>query len=320
MHDPVSDLPASPDDQNALDQFERSVRRGDARALTRRAIRRHYRSMIWGGLVFVLAGALIIWLGITPDAARQRHVPGWVLAVVGGVFLLPGLLLLFTPMVRRARINRHAAERAEAPDQPWIADGWNREGTTALQQSALQMLVMCAFVALFFTPFNYLIFVQGGPYMWLFPGSIVALLQIGVFAGIFQAIKLLLGFSKVPALRYHTFPFFIGEEFRGQLIPSRPTTDTATLSVRLVCVSTRLVKAGNMTGPASREVASSTITIEASGSTDLTVPIPANGLPAKPDDVSNEDIEWLLVVKGEGSGQAADPYVGTFLIPVYRRP
>jgi len=186
----------------------------------------------WGAVVFGLlfAGAgsipLLVGVGMMVWAAGPTRPPGWVVAVVGAVFIIFGLAALAAGargLHRRRRARRAYLAGATAPwdwDHPWDRHGARDD----VWRRALRRFAWIAFLALFLSPFHYLLLtiedttfrVLGGLFLLVFDAAVVFTLA-GAVRAVMQGLK----YGRV-FLQYEQFPMLLGRPAAVRLMFNRP--------------------------------------------------------------------------------------------------
>jgi hypothetical protein len=216
----------------------------------------------WGavvvGLLFAGAGSipLLIGVGMMALGTGPTRPPGWVVAVVGAVFIIFGLAALAAGMRglhRRRRARRAYLAGATAPwdwDHPWERHGardnvWRR---------ALRRFAWIAFLALFLSPFHYLLLtvehtafrVLGGIFLLVFDAALVF-----AFAGAVKAVMQGLKYGRV-FLQYEQFPMLLGRPASVRLMLDRPV-NAASVNCTLRCVEETVEVSYHGRGSTSRQ-------------------------------------------------------------------
>ena len=199
----------------------------------------------WGavffGLLFAGAGLipLLIGIGMMAWSARPTRPPGWVVAVIGAVFVIFGLAALVAGLrglYRQRRARRAYLAGATAPwdwDHPWERAGARDD----VWRRALRRFALIAFLALFLSPFHYLLLtiedktfrVLGGLFLFVFDAAVLFTLASAVKA-IIQGLK----YGGV-FLQYEQFPMLLGRPASVQLLLDR-RVDAASVNctIRLI--------------------------------------------------------------------------------------
>jgi hypothetical protein len=185
----------------------------------------------WGavffGLLFAGAGLipLLVGVGMMAWSTGPTRPPGWVVAVVGAVFIIFGLAAFVVGL--RGLYRRRRAQRAflAGATAPWDWDyPWERTGACDdVWRRALRRFAWIAFLALFLSPFHYLLLtiedktfrVLGGLFILVFDAAILFTCASAVKA-IIQGIK----YGRVY-LQYEQFPMLLGRPASVRLLLDR---------------------------------------------------------------------------------------------------
>jgi len=199
----------------------------------------------WGavvvGLLFAGAGLipLLIGVGMMVWVTQPTRPPGWVIAVAGAIFIIFGLAALASGLrglYRRSRARRAYLSGATAPwdwDHPWDRSGARDD----VWRRALRRFAWIAFLALFLSPFHYLLLtiegttfrVLGGLFLLVFDAALVFTL-----AGAVKAVTQGLKYGRV-FLQYEQFPMLLGRRASVRLLLDRPVS-AASVNCTLRCV------------------------------------------------------------------------------------
>lgn len=199
----------------------------------------------WGavviGLLFAGAGSipLLIGVGMMALNSRQTNPPGWVIAVVGAVFIIFGLAALSAGVRGLYRLRRARRAYLTGARSPWDWDHpWERTGTRDdVWRRALRRFAWIGFLALFLSPFHYLLLiiegttfrVLGGLFLLVFDAALVFTLASAVKA-IIQGLKYGRAF-----LQYEQFPMLLGSRATVRLLLDR-RVDAASVNCTLRCI------------------------------------------------------------------------------------
>lgn len=199
----------------------------------------------WGavvvGLLFAGAGSipLLVGVGMMMWAARPTNPPGWVVAVAGAVFIIFGFAALgagLKGLYRRSRARRAYLSGATAPwdwDHPWDRRGARDD----VWRRALRRFALICFLALFLSPFHYLLLTIGGAALRV-PGGLFLLVfdaaVLFTFAGAVKAVMQGLKYGGV-FLQYEQFPMLLGRPASVRLLLDRPVdARSVECTIRLV--------------------------------------------------------------------------------------
>lgn len=199
----------------------------------------------WGavffGLLFAGAGLipLLLGAGMMAWSTGPTRPPGWVVAVVGAVFVIFGLAAFaagLRGLYRRRRARRAYLAGATAPwdwDHPWERAGARDD----VWRRALRRIAWIAFLALFLSPFHYMLLtiehttfrVLGGLFLLVFDAAVLY-----TFASAVKAIIQGLKYGGV-FLQYEQFPMLLGHPASVRLLLDR-RVDAASVhcTIRLV--------------------------------------------------------------------------------------
>ncbi|MHC5023686.1 MAG: hypothetical protein ACYTGG_07220 [Planctomycetota bacterium] len=191
------------------------------------------------GVPFFGVGVLmvLIWQGLVPVKPGSVHAPMWIIGLIGPIFGLPGLFLIWhglDTVRRRGRARRMMLLR---PHEPWLADyPWN---TTGARDDGVRGIVACVlglgYLAVFLVPFHWWAIAAGGGW---FVGGLVGLfdLVLLLFAG--QLIHRVLQRAKYGRsyLHYGAFPFVPGDVLEAVFDCPRGLGHVEQLTCTLRCV------------------------------------------------------------------------------------
>lgn len=205
----------------------------------------------WGlvlfGLIFVGVGTAIALAAadVIPTQDSNIHVPRWVLGIVGGVFALPGLLLMIRGVrggLRKARLKSLARQHPEDPalgDHEWDRHASRDEGTRGIVGS----FAGGVFVLLFSLPFLYIGFFEDAGIPFAIGGIVVALVGGGILAyGVYLLIRRLkYGGGRIEFSR---FPFRTGEILEADWVGEKPIHDYQRITFTLRCIEEEIEISG----------------------------------------------------------------------------
>jgi len=183
---------------------------------------------VFVGLLFTGAGTipLLIGVGMMAWATQPTRPPGWVVAVAGAVFIIFGLAAFVSGLrglYRRRRARRAYLAGATAPwdwDHPWERVGARDD----VWRRALRRFAWIGFLALFLSPFHYLLLnviedttfrVLGGLFLLVFDAAVLF-----TFAGAVRAVMQGLKYGRV-FLQYEQFPMLLGRRTSVRLLLDR---------------------------------------------------------------------------------------------------
>lgn len=216
----------------------------------------------WGavviGLLFTGAGSipLLIGVGMTALGTGPMRPPGWVIAVAGAVFIIFGLAAVAAGLrgLYRRRRARHA--NLAGATAPWDWDHpWDRHGArNDVWRRALRRFAWIAFLALFLSPFHYLLLtiedttfrVLGGIFLLVFDAAVLF-----TFAGAVKAVMRGLKYGRV-FLQYEQFPMLLGRRASVRLLLDRPVA-AGSVNCTLRCVEETVEVSYHGRGSSSRQ-------------------------------------------------------------------
>jgi hypothetical protein len=199
----------------------------------------------WGavfiGLLFAGAGLipLLVGVGMMYWGVGPTRPPGWVIAVAGAVFVIFGLAALAAGLCGLYRRRRSRRAYLAGATAPWDWDHpWDRHGTRDdVWRRALRRFAWIAFLALFLSPFHYLLLtiegttfrVLGGIFLLVFDAAVLFTLASAVKA-VMQGLK----YGRV-FLQYEQFPMLLGARASARLLFDRPVdARSVNCTIRLI--------------------------------------------------------------------------------------
>jgi hypothetical protein len=216
----------------------------------------------WGavffGLLFAGAGLipLLGGIGMMAWGTGPNLPPGWVIAVVGAVFVIFGLAAFVAGLrglYRQRRARRAFLAGATAPwdwDHPWERGGARDD----VWRRALRRFAWVGLLALFLSPFHYLLLtiegttfrVLGGLFLLVFDAA-----ALFTFASAVKAIIQALKYGRV-FLQYEQFPMLLGRPASVRLLLDR-RVDAASLSCTIRLIEERVEVSYPRRGKSSRQ-------------------------------------------------------------------
>ena len=195
------------------------------------------------GLPFMAAGVLLglVARGVIP-ARHSASFPDWVPQVMAVIFFAPGLFVSLMGVDSFLKNRRTRARQAEHPTEPWLVDAWEPEGTRDRPRATLGgQLGMTAFLALFLSPFNYVVFLQPQQDVPFFAKALVGLFDfilvlmiVGILSTLWHRARY--GRSR---LAFGSFPFFLGQGMNVRLTTGRPLGAFKNVVFTLRCIEER---------------------------------------------------------------------------------
>jgi hypothetical protein len=277
----------------------------------------------WGsvlfGLPFLALGIFIDGAALNLYAVHGKRAPNWMIALLGGFFLLAGASLFIHGVVGIAKRARFAREAALHPGQIWLADyHWHREG---FRFSAVNATLSRLYFALFWSAFLVPFFWIGmhGALPFLIGASIFALIGLFIWYRFLQMLADLILYGN-SFLNYDNFPYFLGGSLNASLRAPRHLSNLDELTLTLRCVTEQYVTRNRNSQVVCYELFKNQITLSrerlaayAGGSIPIQFAIPAD----KPCTtlVSAPPTYWEIEARGSGRGASFEAY---FLVPVYR--
>jgi hypothetical protein len=281
---------------------------------------------VFFGLPFLLAGVGIACAAFY-DVSTGKHVPDWLIGIIGGFFFTAGAFLIVHGLRGAARRAAHQREADEQPGQPWLADyHWHREGIAFSAFNAMLTRFVAALI------WNALLI----PFFW------VGLHQPGigriflVFASLFTLIGLVFWGRWLQMLgelfrygnsflNYDDFPYFLGQKLRARLRPPRHISKLDELTLTLRCVQEKYVTCGTGNHRSTSVVCFELHKDVLSLSRDQLAGLAGGDLPLEFSLPANQHVTLLAgapptywEIEAKGTARGAD-YEAYFLVPVYNR-
>ena len=276
-------------------------------------------------------GAATGWLAALAGLAFAAVGVALLVAAAGGSLEAPAPLLAFGAALflgggtAVAWQGWRGAERARLaalhPRQPWRYDHpWEPGG--ALDDAgarARRDLLRAALLAAFLLPFNALAATRGED----FPLAMIAAVDLAPLALLAHGAWLLARRRRhgTARLRFHRFPYFLGEPVEMTLHLGQRAPLVRALEVSLACAERRAEEVMGESGPETRwtevELCRSTQAMRGARQLDLRFELPSDGRDLGTDLVSGADRRWTLEVRGKAPGM---DYDARFLVPIYARP
>lgn len=183
------------------------------------------------GALLIGVGAIVVLIGVL--GMSDKSVPGEVLASMGAVFALAGVLFV----VNAAR-GLLARQRKDAMADAVLADHpWNRtHATSNALGAAFQMAFGAAVIALFLVPFNWWAFVSKD-------GNLLVMLIVGLFDGVWAMTVSRALYLVARGLKYGTstltfdrFPYRLGQPLGARFDCARTIDSPQGIEVIARCV------------------------------------------------------------------------------------
>jgi hypothetical protein len=199
----------------------------------------------WGavffGLLFAGAGLIPLLIGIGMEAwsTGPTRPPGWVVAAVGAVFVIVGLAAFVAGL--RGLYRRRRARRAylAGATAPWDWDHtWDRAGARDdVWRRALRRFALIAFLALFLSPFHYLLLTIDDMTFRVLGGLFLLVFDVAALFTFASAVKAIIQGLKYGGvfLQYEQFPMLLGRPASVLLLLDR-RLDSASVecTIRLI--------------------------------------------------------------------------------------
>lgn len=199
----------------------------------------------WGaifiGLLFAGAGLipLLIGVGMMTWVTGPARPPGWIIAVAGAVFVIVGLAAFVAGLrglYRRRRARRAYLSGATAPwdwDHPWDRAGARDD----VWRRALRGFAWIAFLALFLSPFHYLLLTIEDTTFRVFGWLFLLVFDSAVLFAFASPVKAIIQGLKYGGvfLQYEQFPMLLGRPASVRLLLDR-RVDAASVhcTIRLI--------------------------------------------------------------------------------------
>ena len=208
----------------------------------------HGWSSVLFGLLFVAAGLYIILISFnvidTPDS--KFHVPRYMVAMIGGVFLMPGLFMVIHGLLS---LN-YKPIKFLVNASPWDSDyNWNHQKITDRSRSDLiKFFFSTVFIILFLIPFHIFIFkFLGGSKIGYFPKALMIIFDLAVLIIIGTYIKKLFRYLKygMSSLRFNQFPYFLGNKLELTFMINNPLKGAKLINATLQCIEEKYETRGS---------------------------------------------------------------------------
>lgn len=185
----------------------------------------------WGAVVigspFVAVGTFLVLVAMGVVHLDGQNAPPWVIAAVGLMFAMAGLIFVkhgIKGLLRNARAKRilHFS-----PNEYWRADyRWNKRGIGDNLPRLMKGYIMFPVVLeIFCVSFHFIAWKawSDGGFGWLIPGAFCAIVDLVVVACLVRLLKLIVRWLKFGRARitFRRFPFFLGENLDVELACGR---------------------------------------------------------------------------------------------------
>jgi len=271
-----------------------------------------------GGWPALVAGSIFGAVGVAllvAAAKESLEAPPLFLAGFAAVFLAGGAFVA----VQGWRSSRRAWRVANHPLEPWRFDReWDPGGALDEASASVRAAVRQAIaVAAFLLPFNAVAALQTEA----IPPLLVGILDLGPPLLLGKALLLRLRRRKYGAsrLRFHRFPYFLGEPFAATLELGQRAPLVRALEVTLWCEERREVAEPEQPFPTAADVEIYRATQVMRGARQLALrfELPSDVRPMGTDLTAATPRRWWLRVRGQTTGIGYD---ATFLVPIYAPP
>ena len=197
----------------------------------------------WASLLFSLPflaagiGITLIYTGHFSVPAKDIHAPMWVIGVVGAMFFLAGVFLLFHGIDGVKRKRRLKKGKYMAPRHPWLWDyAWEPLGISEnKRKEVINAFVAMVVFILFLSPFNWWAFYSGEiTPIWL-KGVVIVFDLIILFVA-YNFLRKLSQYLKYgdSRLRFKEFPFILGNQMVVSLHGAPPQFDVMRMNLRFI--------------------------------------------------------------------------------------
>ena len=274
------------------------------------------------GLPFLLMGTFVAVAAsgfIEIDSAPQA--PTSIVVGIGVLFAGVGLWMIGGGLRRTVAARRAAHARAEHPDEPWLWDyRWNqREVRTGGFGPVISGSLGVLFFGLFAAPFNWVGFTQGSV-PFAIAAVVIDLLVLAAVGVVLYQLAQWIRYGK-SALRFTTFPYFLGSSLDVILPGSRRLRGFSSLTFTLRCIEESFESQGKSNTVVCSGVYEDTQTLTQGSDASLEM----DALPVSfrlPDGDYETRLSahppryWELEVKADKPGV---DFSAMFLLPVYAR-
>jgi len=274
--------------------------------------------LIVAGLPAMAVGVFVLTGGLGLMRLRLGEgIPIGLLRLVGALFLVSGILVagVGVQALLSARRLRRLAEAHGA--EPWLFEQpWTAEGVADLRESLAGSIAFALFLALFLSPFNWVVMLPQVPF---FARALVLLfdLVLVIVAGS-------VGYVLLQRLRYgrarvafDAFPFFLGQDLSARFVAARGLEGCRRLVFHLRCIEE--IEGGREEPARCEQIWAETCAVEGPL---VTAEVPLRFALPKGPEYRTSFLErptryWLLEVEGEAPGVDLR---AAFLLPVYAPP
>lgn len=205
----------------------------------------------WG---FVLTGMIFVGVGVTivlmaadviPTDDSNIHVSRWVLGFIGGVFAMPGLLVVLRGLRGLMRLARLKSRARQHPEEPALGDHeWDRAGSRDEgKRGIIGSFVAGALISLFALPFLYVGFFEDGGIPFAIGGIVVALVGCGALAYAVYLLRRRLKYGG-GRIAFPRFPLRTGEMLEARWIGDKPIHNYHRITFTLRCIEEEIEVSG----------------------------------------------------------------------------
>lgn len=177
------------------------------------------------GLPFLGVGLLVIAVAFGEVGGANEDLPPWILGAFGSVFALVGLFVSVVGVQGWVTGRRRQALLDAHPDEPWREHDWDEREAHDRSTGPLAMFAIAAFMTLFLSMFNYVLFVdpKASAEAPCFAKGIILLFDavcVALWGYAFYLLGRRLKYGRAK-VRYNEFPLVAGRPLRITLeLPS----------------------------------------------------------------------------------------------------
>jgi len=273
------------------------------------------------GVPFMVAGVWIAWFAL----ARRIETPGWLIALVAGMFFFGGAFFTVHGVRGVIRQTTYARAAAAHPSEPWLSDfHWRREGIVfSAFEDMLGRLLAAMVWTTFLVPFAWVGLNVRGAWPFLAAVGIFGLLGLIFWFRWAQMLLDLLLYGN-SYLTYESFPFPLGGTLRALLRSPHHVSTIDQLTLTLRCVQEKCVATGSGSDRSTRVVCYEIYRDVMTCDRDRLTTLRGNDIPIEfrlPSDqpsthlAATPPIYWEIEAKGRARGVH---YEAVFLVPVYK--
>ena len=272
------------------------------------------------GLIFMTVGA-----GVMTGAFYLPDEPGtppvYVGVAFGGSFFLAGLLVLVSGvkglLAQRGKAQRELSSQFWDADFPWDPQGCDSFGLRGFFGS----LIGAAFMAVFLTPFNWMIFSEDDvPY---FAMGMIGLFDLIVVSLVGYALYALIRWLKygTPRLEFERYPYFLGETLNARF-KARTIGHFRAFTMTLRCIEESIEGSGKNRTTVFRQIYADEIKVDKPGvhenlgdALPITFNLPNGDYGTKITECTRPRY-WEVEIHADTAGV---DFLAQFLVPVYAR-